>query len=70
MKDWMFFEERIKAKEIMRKLNLKEKLALLDELYIDIKNNGFRFGHDIEKEEWNKMVKRSGKGNMLVRRHY
>lgn len=61
MKDWMFFEERIKAKEIMKKLNLKEKLALLDELYIDIKNNGFRFGHDIEKKNgirWLKGVER------------
>ena len=65
MKDWMFFEERQKAKEIIIKLNLKEKIALLDELYTDIKDSGIRFGHDIEKEEWNKMVERSGKGNML-----
>lgn len=65
MKDWMFFEERQKAKEIIIKLNLKEKIALLDELYTDIKDSGIRFGHDIEKEEWNKMVERSGKGNIL-----
>ena len=65
MKDWIFFEERQKAKEIIIKLNLKEKFALLDELYTDIKDSGIRFGHDIEKEEWNKMVKRSGKEEML-----
>ena len=65
MKDWIFFEERQKAKEIIIKLNLKEKFALLDELYTDIKDSGICFGHDIEKEEWNKMVKRSGKEEML-----
>ena len=65
MKDWMFFEERQIAKEIISKMNLKEKVALLDELYTDIKSSGIRFGHDIEKEEWDKMVKRSGKEEML-----
>ena len=65
MKDWMFFEERQIAKEIISKMNIKEKVALLDELYTDIKNSGIRFGHDIEKEEWDKMVKRSGKEEML-----
>lgn len=65
MNDWMFFEERQIAKEIISKMNLKEKVALLDELYTDIKSSGIRFGHDIEKEEWDKMVKRSGKEEML-----
>lgn len=65
MKDWMFFEERQKAREIISKLNLKEKFALLDELYTDIEKSGIRFGYDVEKEEWSKMVKRSGKEDML-----
>lgn len=65
MKDWMFFEERQKAREIISKLNLKEKFALLDELYTDIEKSGIRFGYDVEKEEWSKMVERSGKEDML-----
>ena len=65
MKDWMFFEERQKAKEIISELNFKEKLALYEELYSDIEKSGIRFGYDVEKEEWNKMIERSGKGNML-----
>lgn len=65
MKDWIFFEERQKAKEIISKLTFKEKLALCEEVYKDIEKSGIRFGYDIEKEEWNKMIERSGKGNML-----
>ena len=65
MKDWMFFEERQKAKEIISKLTFKERLALYEELYSDIEKSGIRFGYDVEKEEWNKMIERSGKGNML-----
>lgn len=65
MQSWMFREERIKAKEIISNLTLKEKLALLDELYTDVDTSSCRFTNDVVKEEWNKMVKRSGKGNML-----
>lgn len=65
MQDWIFFEERQKAKKIISELTFKEKFALLDELYTDIKNSGIRFGYDVEKEEWNKMVERNGKENML-----
>lgn len=65
MKDWIFFEERQKAKEIISKLTFKEKLALYEEVYNDIKKSGIRFSYDVEKEEWNKMVERSSKGNML-----
>lgn len=58
MKDWMFFEERQKAKEIISKLNLKEKVALMEELDKDLKNRSEFFTEDIEEIEWNKMIER------------
>lgn len=58
MKDWMFFEERQKAKEIISKLNLKEKVALMEELDKDLKNRSEFFAEDIEEIEWNKMIER------------
>lgn len=58
MKDWMFFEERQKAKEIINKLNLKEKVALMEELDKDLKNRSEFFAEDIEEIEWNKMIER------------
>ena len=58
MKDWIFFEERQKAKEIISKLNLKEKVALMEELDKDLKNRSEFFAEDIEEIEWNKMIER------------
>lgn len=58
MQDWMFFEERQKAKEIISKLNLKEKVALMEELDKDLKNRSEFFAEDIEEIEWNKMIER------------
>ena len=58
MQDWMFFEERQKAREIISKLNLKEKVALMEELDKDLKNRSEFFTEDIEEIEWNKMIER------------
>ena len=58
MKDWIFFEERQKAKEIISKMNLKEKVALMEELDKDLKNSSEYFAEDIEVIEWNKMLRR------------
>lgn len=58
MKDWIFFEERQKAKEIISKMNLKEKVALMEELDKDLKNSSEYFAEDIEEIEWNKMLRR------------
>lgn len=58
MRGYILFEERIKAKEIIKDLNFKEKVALFDELYTNIKNENIFFDEDIETKEWNKAVEK------------